>query len=131
MCLIAITSFVCQIPSDALAQTVDTSTFPTFGEWKKTLHVVPAIVARDAEVMTSYRPLGNNIIGFETPVNLMSDLKPPSKNQVFIPISWNAECVQLPYEDFYLDGCRLPPFNKGFTGYEGLSMDYKGPMVEE
>eukprot|EP00971_Amphidinium_carterae_P098507 1948076-Amphidinium_carterae.1 len=22
-------------------------------------------------------------------------------------------------------------FNKGFTGYEGLSMDYKGSMVEE
>eukprot|EP00971_Amphidinium_carterae_P172829 3425918-Amphidinium_carterae.3 len=115
------------IPSDAMAQTVDPSNFPMFGEWKKAMCAVPFAIARDAQIMESYLPIGNNVIGFEMPVNNMSALRPASDN----PIPWNPECVQPPYENFYLDGCRFPPCNERFTGYEGLPMDYKGPMVEE
>eukprot|EP00971_Amphidinium_carterae_P156583 3103876-Amphidinium_carterae.1 len=61
----------------------------------------------------------------------MSEQVPAQNNNVFIPIPWDPDCVQPPYENFYLDGCRIPPFEKGLTGYENLSLDYKGPMVEE
>eukprot|EP00971_Amphidinium_carterae_P179075 3551852-Amphidinium_carterae.1 len=54
------------------------------------------------------------------PVNMMSELAQPSGSHVYIPIPWDAECVKPPYEDFYLDGCRIPPFRTGLTGYEGL-----------
>eukprot|EP00971_Amphidinium_carterae_P091765 1816612-Amphidinium_carterae.1 len=50
------------------------------------------------------------------------------KLEHFAHLSLCNICVTPPYEDFYLDGCPIPPFNKGFAGYEGLSMDYKGPM---
>eukprot|EP00971_Amphidinium_carterae_P141084 2795895-Amphidinium_carterae.1 len=119
------------IPPDALAEDVDLSNFATYKEWHAALHAVPLAVARDSEVMTSYKPICRDIIGFDLPVSSMSDLVPPSKDHVFIPILWNAECVKPPYEDFYLDGCRIPPFNKGFTGYEGLPLNFKGPLVEE
>eukprot|EP00971_Amphidinium_carterae_P213433 4235779-Amphidinium_carterae.1 len=81
--------------------------------------------------MSSYKPIPYAIVGFDFPVNLMSDLAPPSRDHVYIPIPWDAECVKPPYEDYYLDGCRLAPFRTGLTGYEGLPLSYKGPMVEE
>eukprot|EP00971_Amphidinium_carterae_P138409 2742684-Amphidinium_carterae.1 len=120
------------IPPDALAEVVDLSNFATYKEWYADLHAVPIAVARDSEVITSYKAIRHDIIGFDLPVSSMSDLVPPSKDHVFIPIPWNAECVKPPYEDFYLDGRRIPPFNKGFTGYEGLPLNFKGrPLVEE
>eukprot|EP00971_Amphidinium_carterae_P191577 3801646-Amphidinium_carterae.1 len=81
--------------------------------------------------MSSYKPIPHAIIGFDTPVNSMSDLAPPSGSHIYIPIPWDAECVKPPYEDFYLDGCRISPFRTGLTGYEGLPLNHKGPMVEE
>eukprot|EP00971_Amphidinium_carterae_P163949 3250411-Amphidinium_carterae.1 len=62
---------------------------------------------------------------------MMSEQAPPSGSHVYIPIPWIAECVKPPYEDFFLDGCRIPPYRTGLTGYEGLPLSYKGPMVEE
>eukprot|EP00971_Amphidinium_carterae_P081062 1603902-Amphidinium_carterae.1 len=58
-------------------------------------------------------------------------MAPASGTNVFVPIPWNPDCVQQPYENFYLDGHRIPPYSMGLTGYENLSLDYKGPMVEE
>eukprot|EP00971_Amphidinium_carterae_P226065 4483931-Amphidinium_carterae.1 len=87
-------------------------------------------VQRDAKSTESYHPL-SSIVGFETPVNAMSELAPASGTNVFVPIPWNPECVQPPYEDFYLDGHRIPPYSMGLTEYENLSLEYKGPMVEE
>eukprot|EP00971_Amphidinium_carterae_P261149 5181000-Amphidinium_carterae.1 len=84
------------IPSDALAQDVDLSNFATVKEWKEALWAVPLAVARDAEVMTSYKPIRHAAIGFDLPVSSMSDLVPPSEDHVFIPIPWNAECVKPP-----------------------------------
>eukprot|EP00971_Amphidinium_carterae_P199444 3958193-Amphidinium_carterae.1 len=61
----------------------------------------------------------------------MKELKPASGTHVYNPIPWTAECVMPPYPNFYLDGHRMPPCSKGFTGYEFLPLDYTGPMVEE
>eukprot|EP00971_Amphidinium_carterae_P142446 2821660-Amphidinium_carterae.1 len=91
----------------------------------------PFAVCHQVEVMISYKPISYNIVGFDYPVNMMSEQALPSGSHVYIPIPWIAECVKPPYQDFYLDGCRIPPFRTGFTGYEGLPLSYKGPMVEE
>eukprot|EP00971_Amphidinium_carterae_P156999 3112060-Amphidinium_carterae.1 len=119
------------IPQDVLAQEVDLSDFATFNEWKEAMWSADSDVARQAEVMTSYKPVSYSIVGFDYPVTIMSELAQPSGSHVYIPIPWDAECVKPPYEDFYLDGCRIPPFRTGLTGYEGLPLSYKGPMVEE
>eukprot|EP00971_Amphidinium_carterae_P152194 3016718-Amphidinium_carterae.1 len=91
----------------------------------------PFVASHQVEVMSSYKPIPYNIVGFDSPVNMMSEQTPPSGSHVYIPIPWIAECVQPPYEDFYLDGCRIPPYGTGLTGYETLPLSYKGPMVEE
>eukprot|EP00971_Amphidinium_carterae_P244077 4846504-Amphidinium_carterae.2 len=119
------------IPQDVLAQDVDLSNFSTFAEWQEAMWSAPLLVAKDSQVMQSYKPISHTIIGFDLPVSSMSDLVPPSNDHVFTPIQWNADCVKPPYEDFYLDGCRISPFRTGLTGYEGLPLSYKGPMVEE
>eukprot|EP00971_Amphidinium_carterae_P257683 5115092-Amphidinium_carterae.2 len=67
------------IPPDALAEVVDFRNFATYKEWYAALHAVPLAVARDSEVMTSYKPIHHDIIGFDLPVSSMSDLVPPSK----------------------------------------------------
>eukprot|EP00971_Amphidinium_carterae_P104973 2078712-Amphidinium_carterae.1 len=118
------------IPQDALAQDTDLSGFPTFTSWKEAMWSAPFDAAHEAEVMTSYKPISYTIIGFDSPVSMMSDLAPPSGSHVYIPIPWDAECVKPPYEDF-LDGCRIPPLRTGLTGYDALPLSYKGPMVEE
>eukprot|EP00971_Amphidinium_carterae_P147371 2920344-Amphidinium_carterae.1 len=119
------------IPPDALAQDVDLKQFPVFGEWKKIIQAAPYALSRDAQLMERYNPIGSNIPGFNSPVDRMSELRPASGTHVFIPIPWNAECVTPPYANFYLDGHRVPPCNKGLTGYEFFALDYTGPMVFE
>eukprot|EP00971_Amphidinium_carterae_P152256 3017731-Amphidinium_carterae.1 len=119
------------VPQDAFAQDVDVTQFATFTVWKEAMSSAPLQVANDSEVMLHYKPIPHAIIGFELPVSSMSDLVPPSNDHVYIPIPWNANCVKPPYEDFYLDGCRIAPSRAGLTGYEGLPLSYKGPMVEE
>eukprot|EP00971_Amphidinium_carterae_P310030 6160620-Amphidinium_carterae.1 len=57
----------------------------------------------------------------------MSDHTPPSGSHVYIPIPWIADYVRPPYEDFYLDGCRIPPYGTSLTGYEGLHEATKVP----
>eukprot|EP00971_Amphidinium_carterae_P191430 3798421-Amphidinium_carterae.1 len=66
------------IPHDALAQDVDINDFATFAEWKEAMWSAPYDVARQAEVMSSYKPIPQAIIGFDFPVNLMSELAQPS-----------------------------------------------------
>eukprot|EP00971_Amphidinium_carterae_P311578 6192714-Amphidinium_carterae.2 len=105
------------IPQDTLSQDTDLSMWSA-----------PLSVANDSQ---SYKPIPHAIIGFDLPVSSMSDLVPPTNDHVFTPIQWNADCVTPPYEEFYLDGCRLSPFRAGLTGYEALPLSYKGPMVEE
>eukprot|EP00971_Amphidinium_carterae_P134254 2660091-Amphidinium_carterae.3 len=58
---------------------------------------------------------------------------PASGTNVFVPFPWNPDCVQQPYENFYLDGHRIPPFSMGLTGYENLSrvLEPHGRIVEE
>eukprot|EP00971_Amphidinium_carterae_P200524 3979237-Amphidinium_carterae.1 len=55
----------------------------------------PFDVARQAEVMTSYKPIPYNIVGFDYPVTMISELAQPSGSHVYIPIPWDAECVNL------------------------------------
>eukprot|EP00971_Amphidinium_carterae_P082405 1629100-Amphidinium_carterae.1 len=62
---------------------------------------------------------------------MMSDHTPPSGSHVYISIPWIADYVKPPYEDFYLDGCRILPYGTGLTGFEGLSLSYKASMVKE
>eukprot|EP00971_Amphidinium_carterae_P066783 1322349-Amphidinium_carterae.1 len=119
------------ISPDAVADVVNLDAFPTFEQWKEAMFSVPYTVAHEVEVMTSYKPISHSIIGFDAPVNLMSDQSPPSEDHVFKPIIWISDYVQPPYADFYLDGCRIPPYGTGLTGYETLPLSYKGPMVEE
>eukprot|EP00971_Amphidinium_carterae_P295507 5868869-Amphidinium_carterae.3 len=71
-----------EIPPDALVEEVDPRTMPTFGEWKKRMDAAPRCVQTDAQTTECYHPLGD-IIGFETPVDNMSELEPASNNNVF------------------------------------------------
>eukprot|EP00971_Amphidinium_carterae_P141215 2798291-Amphidinium_carterae.1 len=98
------------ISPDVVADVVNLDTFPTFDQWKDAMFRAPYVVSHEAEVMTSYKPISYSIVGFDGPVNSMSDQTPPSGDHVFKPIIWISECVQPPYEDFYLDGCRIPPY---------------------
>eukprot|EP00971_Amphidinium_carterae_P122045 2416887-Amphidinium_carterae.1 len=116
------------IPSDVMAKEVDLSTFPTFDDWKEAMWAAPYVASHQVVVNVSYKPISHPIIGFEQPVNMMSDHTPPSGSHVYIPIPWIADYVKPPYEDFYLDGCRIPPYGTGLTGYEGLPLSYKSPM---
>eukprot|EP00971_Amphidinium_carterae_P270608 5369517-Amphidinium_carterae.1 len=61
----------------------------------------------------------------------MMELTPASGTHVFTPIQWNAECVKPPYPNFYLDGNRITPCTQGLTGYDGMRLAYKGPLVFE
>eukprot|EP00971_Amphidinium_carterae_P126503 2506041-Amphidinium_carterae.1 len=61
----------------------------------------------------------------------MMELTPVSGTHVFTPIQWNAECVKLPYPNFYLDGNRIAPCTKGLTGYDEIRLVFKGPLVFE
>eukprot|EP00971_Amphidinium_carterae_P188526 3742143-Amphidinium_carterae.1 len=119
------------IPPDVVAEEVNLDTFPTFEQWKDAMWHAPYVASHKVEEMTSYKPISYNIVGFDGPVNQMSDQTPPSDDHVFTPILWISDYVQPPYEDFYLDGCRIPPYGTGLTGYETLPLSYKGPMVEE
>eukprot|EP00971_Amphidinium_carterae_P199409 3957562-Amphidinium_carterae.1 len=83
-----------------LWQRLDLSNFATYKEWYAALHAVPIAVAQDSEVMTSYKPICHDMIGFDLSVSSISDLVPPSKDHVFISISWDAKCVKPPHRDF-------------------------------
>eukprot|EP00971_Amphidinium_carterae_P266582 5288372-Amphidinium_carterae.1 len=91
------------IPSDVMAQEVDLSTFPTYEDWKAAMWAAPFVASHQVEVNVSYKPISYNIVGFDQPVNMMSDHTPPSGTHVYIPIPWIADYVKPPYEDFYLD----------------------------
>eukprot|EP00971_Amphidinium_carterae_P138694 2748544-Amphidinium_carterae.1 len=121
------------IPSNVLAEVVDLTDpeFPVFGVWCKAMSKASHAISRDAQAMENHNPLGDNIPGFEAPVERMMELTPASGTHVFTPIQWNAECVTPPYPDFYLDGNRIVPHTKGLTGYEGIRLSYKGPLVFE
>eukprot|EP00971_Amphidinium_carterae_P089462 1770761-Amphidinium_carterae.1 len=121
------------VPADVLAEVVDLTDpeFPVFGVWKKAMTKASHPISRDAQAMENYNPLCADIAGFEGPVERMMELTPASGTHVFTPIQWNAECVKPPYPNFYLDGSRIVPYTKGLTGYEGLRLSYKGPLVFE
>eukprot|EP00971_Amphidinium_carterae_P197970 3929073-Amphidinium_carterae.1 len=85
----------------------------------------------DAQKMKKVKPFRER----KTPyADTISDMKRPFDHPRDLPthVVHNLETGQTtskpPHEDFYLDGHRMPPCNKGFTGYEGLPLDYKGPM---
>eukprot|EP00971_Amphidinium_carterae_P239322 4751172-Amphidinium_carterae.1 len=63
------------IPPSALVEEVDPMTFPKFAEWKRRMNAAPQSVQTDAQTTDRYHPLGN-IIGFETPVDNMSEQVP-------------------------------------------------------
>eukprot|EP00971_Amphidinium_carterae_P204503 4058175-Amphidinium_carterae.1 len=109
------------IPADALAEDVDLTDpeLPVFGVWKNAMSKAPHPLSRDAQIMENYLPLGANIEGFDAPVEKMMELTPAS------------DCVKPPYPNFYLDGNRIVPCTQGLTGYDGMRLVYKGPLVFE
>eukprot|EP00971_Amphidinium_carterae_P272798 5414254-Amphidinium_carterae.1 len=86
------------IPPDVLAQEVDLDQFPTFSQWKDAMWAAPFVASHQVQVNVSYKPIPYNIVGFDYPVNMMSDQTPPSGSHVYIPIPWISEFVKPPYE---------------------------------
>eukprot|EP00971_Amphidinium_carterae_P205762 4083418-Amphidinium_carterae.1 len=68
------------IPPDALAEDVDLTDpeFPVFGVWKTAMTKAPYPISRDAQAMENYKPMSDDIKGFEDPVVRMMELTPAS-----------------------------------------------------
>eukprot|EP00971_Amphidinium_carterae_P298911 5938531-Amphidinium_carterae.1 len=64
---------------------------------------------KEIDRLESYKPVMYEILDQDKPVELMAKASPDSTDNRYMPVMWNSELVQPPYETFYQDGARYPP----------------------
>eukprot|EP00971_Amphidinium_carterae_P304660 6054192-Amphidinium_carterae.2 len=90
---------------------------------------LPQFLQKDAEELSSYRPVYGEIPNHDRPVEKMSRDCPDSLDNRFTPIIWNSEYVEPPYADFYKDGSRWVPELDKMTGYESCVRSLGYPLI--
>eukprot|EP00971_Amphidinium_carterae_P088425 1749480-Amphidinium_carterae.1 len=85
--------------------------------WKP-VNVPVEEASQDVLSREMYKPILHDIVGYDAPVDNMSQARPDSNDNNYTLIKWDPDCVQPPYVGFYEDGYRHPPLMDQLTGYE-------------